>query len=131
MVAQQSIDFSRAPQKNTKHRIYVCLVFHRRWRDQRESNGAEGKMQCDLTSQPILPFPRNRRLISQIFVCLVFHHRNHLSPLSLDQYLTLQNIGLALDQVIPGHDTIPLCPYYFWPCKEAWEELKSKIDEKP
>ncbi|XP_074575903.1 small ribosomal subunit protein cS23-like isoform X2 [Curcuma longa] len=42
-----------------------------------------------------------------------------------------KNLGLALDQVIPGHGTIPLSPYYFWPRKDAWEELKTKIEEKP
>ncbi|XP_072979296.1 small ribosomal subunit protein cS23 [Typha angustifolia] len=42
-----------------------------------------------------------------------------------------RNIGLALDQVIPGHGSIPLSPYYFWPRKDAWEELKSKLEEKP
>ncbi|KAG6498106.1 30S ribosomal protein 3, chloroplastic-like [Zingiber officinale] len=42
-----------------------------------------------------------------------------------------KNIGLALDQVIPGHGTIPLSPYFFWPRKDAWEELKTKIEEKP
>ncbi|XP_077234518.1 small ribosomal subunit protein cS23-like isoform X2 [Tasmannia lanceolata] len=42
-----------------------------------------------------------------------------------------KNIGLALDQVIPGHGTIPLSPYYFWPRKDAWEELKSKLESKP
>ncbi|CAN6451585.1 unnamed protein product [Victoria cruziana] len=42
-----------------------------------------------------------------------------------------KNIGLALDQVIPGHGTIPLSPYYFWPRKDAWEELKAKLESKP
>ncbi|KAF9593158.1 hypothetical protein IFM89_020454 [Coptis chinensis] len=42
-----------------------------------------------------------------------------------------KNIGLALDQVIPGHGTIPLSPYYFWPRKDAWEELKLKLESKP
>ncbi|KAI3971048.1 hypothetical protein MKX01_024695 [Papaver californicum] len=42
-----------------------------------------------------------------------------------------KNIGLALDQVIPGHGTIPLSPYYFWPRKDAWEELKSMLESKP
>ncbi|KAJ8621434.1 hypothetical protein MRB53_029963 [Persea americana] len=42
-----------------------------------------------------------------------------------------KNIGLALDQVIPGHGTIPLSPYYFWPRKDAWEELKTKLESKP
>ncbi|XP_020107544.1 30S ribosomal protein 3-1, chloroplastic-like isoform X2 [Ananas comosus] len=41
-----------------------------------------------------------------------------------------KNIGLALDQVIPGHGSVPLSPYYFWPRKDAWEELKSKLEEK-
>ncbi|MCL7036853.1 hypothetical protein MKW94_025908 [Papaver nudicaule] len=42
-----------------------------------------------------------------------------------------KNIGLSLDQVIPGHGTIPLSPYYFWPRKDAWEELKSMLESKP
>ncbi|ERM94051.1 hypothetical protein AMTRI_Chr04g187970 [Amborella trichopoda] len=42
-----------------------------------------------------------------------------------------KNIGLGLDQVIPGHGTIPLSPYYFWPRKDAWEELRSKLESKP
>ncbi|KAJ0983195.1 hypothetical protein J5N97_011450 [Dioscorea zingiberensis] len=41
-----------------------------------------------------------------------------------------KNIGLALDQVIPGYGTIPLSPYYFWPRKDAWEELKSLLESK-
>lgn len=42
-----------------------------------------------------------------------------------------KNIGLALDQVIPGHGSIPLSPYYFWPRKDAWEELKVMLERKP
>lgn len=41
-----------------------------------------------------------------------------------------KNIGIALDQVVPGHGTIPLSPYYFWPRKDAWEQLKAKLDSK-
>ncbi|KAL2551811.1 30S ribosomal protein 3 [Forsythia ovata] len=43
-----------------------------------------------------------------------------------------KNIGIAIDQVIPGgHGTIPLSPYYFWPRKDAWEELKIILESKP
>lgn len=42
-----------------------------------------------------------------------------------------KNIGLAIDQVIPGHGTIPLSPFYFWPRKDAWEELKVMLEGKP
>ncbi|XP_002962586.2 30S ribosomal protein 3-1, chloroplastic [Selaginella moellendorffii] len=42
-----------------------------------------------------------------------------------------KNIGIALDQVVPGHGTIPLSPFYFWPKKDAWEELKAKLESKP
>ncbi|XVF43023.1 hypothetical protein PTKIN_Ptkin02bG0007200 [Pterospermum kingtungense] len=42
-----------------------------------------------------------------------------------------KNIGLGLDQVIPGHGTVPLSPYFFWPRKDAWEELKSVLESKP
>ncbi|CAM8930958.1 unnamed protein product [Rhodiola kirilowii] len=42
-----------------------------------------------------------------------------------------KNIGLGLDQMIPGHGTVPLSPYYFWPRKDAWEELKVLLESKP
>ncbi|XP_031392786.1 30S ribosomal protein 3, chloroplastic-like [Punica granatum] len=42
-----------------------------------------------------------------------------------------KNIGIALDQMIPGHGAIPLSPYYFWPRKDAWEELKVLLETKP
>ncbi|KAL6324477.1 hypothetical protein AAG906_013289 [Vitis piasezkii] len=42
-----------------------------------------------------------------------------------------KNIGVALDQAIPGHGTIPLSPYYFWPRKDAWEEIKVLLESKP
>uniref|UniRef100_A0A2P2QML5 Uncharacterized protein MANES_01G109300 n=1 Tax=Rhizophora mucronata TaxID=61149 RepID=A0A2P2QML5_RHIMU len=40
-------------------------------------------------------------------------------------------IGMALDQVIPGHGAIPLSPYHFWPRNDAWEQLKSLLESKP
>ncbi|KAL0015290.1 hypothetical protein SO802_002359 [Lithocarpus litseifolius] len=42
-----------------------------------------------------------------------------------------KNIGIGLDRMIPGHGTIPLSPYYFWPRKDAWEELKVLLESKP
>ncbi|TXG57801.1 hypothetical protein EZV62_015630 [Acer yangbiense] len=48
------------------------------------------------------------------------------------KFIWMQNdIGIALDQMIPGHGTIPLSPYYFWPRKDAWEELKVLLESKP
>ncbi|XP_058183708.1 uncharacterized protein LOC131301427 [Rhododendron vialii] len=41
-----------------------------------------------------------------------------------------KNIGLGLDQMISGHGTVPLSPYYFWPRKDAWEELKTTLESK-
>ncbi|KAJ4882742.1 hypothetical protein Rs2_32835 [Raphanus sativus] len=42
-----------------------------------------------------------------------------------------KDIGVALDQTVPGFGTIPLSPYYFWPRKDAWEELKALLETKP
>ncbi|XP_027178662.1 30S ribosomal protein 3, chloroplastic-like isoform X2 [Coffea eugenioides] len=42
-----------------------------------------------------------------------------------------KNIGISIDQVIPGYGTIPLSPYYFWPRKDAWEELRLLLESKP
>nr|XP_016476227.1 PREDICTED: 30S ribosomal protein 3-1, chloroplastic-like [Nicotiana tabacum] len=42
-----------------------------------------------------------------------------------------KNIGLGLDQVLPGHGSVPLSPYFFWPRKDAWEELKTTLESKP
>ncbi|XP_055805530.1 30S ribosomal protein 3, chloroplastic-like isoform X2 [Solanum dulcamara] len=42
-----------------------------------------------------------------------------------------KNIGLGLDQVLPDHGSVPLSPYFFWPRKDAWEELKTTLESKP
>eukprot|EP00897_Mesotaenium_endlicherianum_P008017 jgi/Mesen1/7243/ME000373S06315 len=42
-----------------------------------------------------------------------------------------KNVGIALDQLIPGQGTVPLSPYMFWPRKDAWEQLKELLDSKP
>ncbi|KAL3527058.1 hypothetical protein ACH5RR_011714 [Cinchona calisaya] len=42
-----------------------------------------------------------------------------------------KNIGISIDQLIPGYGTIPLSPYYFWPRKDAWEELQVLLESKP
>ncbi|KAJ7294303.1 hypothetical protein O6H91_Y173400 [Diphasiastrum complanatum] len=56
----------------------------------------------------------------------------HRSPRLVLRFLWLEkNIGIGLDQVVPGHGTVPLSPFYFWPRKDAWEELKTKLESKP
>nr|GLL26346.1 30S ribosomal protein 3, chloroplastic-like isoform X1 [Ipomoea trifida] len=53
-------------------------------------------------------------------------------PILVLKFIWLEkNIGISLDQVIPGHGTIPISPYYFWPRKDAWEELKVMLESKP
>ncbi|EPS57676.1 hypothetical protein M569_17141, partial [Genlisea aurea] len=42
-----------------------------------------------------------------------------------------KNIGVGLDHFLPRHGTVPLTPYYFWPRKDAWEELKTVLENKP
>ncbi|GER42324.1 30S ribosomal protein 3 [Striga asiatica] len=43
-----------------------------------------------------------------------------------------KNVGIAIDQVIPGgHGTIPVSPYYVWPRKDAWDELRAVLESKP
>ncbi|KAL8484787.1 hypothetical protein ACS0TY_027184 [Phlomoides rotata] len=42
-----------------------------------------------------------------------------------------KNIGIMIDQVIPGgRGIIPVSLYYFWPKKDAWEELKVTLETK-
>ena len=41
-----------------------------------------------------------------------------------------KSIAIALDQRI-GNTTHPLTEYFFWPRKDAWEELKNQLDVNP
>lgn len=38
-----------------------------------------------------------------------------------------KNIAVALDQKV-GDKTIPLTEYFFWPQKDAWEEMKLYLE---
>lgn len=40
-----------------------------------------------------------------------------------------KSIAVALDQKI-GDKTTPLTEYYFWPQKDAWEEMKTFLENK-
>ncbi|KAH0850612.1 hypothetical protein HID58_095393 [Brassica napus] len=42
-----------------------------------------------------------------------------------------KNIGLGLDQHVPGHGTVPLSPYFFCQEKMHGKSFKSTLEAKP
>mmetsp|Transcript_19816 Transcript_19816/g.47285 ORF Transcript_19816/g.47285 Transcript_19816/m.47285 type:complete len:182 (+) Transcript_19816:112-657(+) len=47
------------------------------------------------------------------------------------RFLWLQkNIAVAVDQVFAGEHKSPLTEFFFWPRKDAWEELKAALEAK-
>ena len=41
-----------------------------------------------------------------------------------------KNLGVAVDKVTPK-GLIPITDYFFWPRKDAWEELRNALSAKP
>lgn len=67
-----------------------------------------------------------------IFQKVVVEVKSVVKPRLVLKFIWMEkNIGLGLDQNIRGHGTVPLSPYFFWPRKDAWEELKATLESKP
>ncbi|KAF2609258.1 hypothetical protein F2Q68_00045819 [Brassica cretica] len=84
-----------------------------------------------LTSEPVTGRLWLLQLKIVALAALVVNQQEEKARVVLKFVWMEKNIGLGLDQHVPGHGTIPLSPYFFWPRKDAWEELKSTLEAKP
>lgn len=41
-----------------------------------------------------------------------------------------QKIAFSVDHIVK-HGHSPLTSYFFWPCNDAWSQIKSELDSKP
>jgi 30S ribosomal protein 3 len=56
-----------------------------------------------------------------------FEKRTNMNKFVLKVLWLEQSVGISLDQRA-GNTTHPLTEYFFWPRKDAWEELKTQFD---
>jgi len=56
-----------------------------------------------------------------------FKKRTTMNKFVLKVLWLEQSVGISLDQHA-GNTTHPLTEYFFWPRKDAWEELKTQFD---